>query len=84
MHELRAFEMAPDRMLTGDEFAALFPITTDQSVLPAAGGSGPTAGAHFGDPTVDALPTFTALDLLGASQASGADFGAHALNFPSR
>src|SRR5258708_2076681 len=30
-----AFEMAPDRTLSGDEFAALFPITTDQSVLPA-------------------------------------------------
>ncbi len=72
-----AFEMAPDRMLTGDQFADLFPITTDQSVLPAAGGNGPTAGAHFGDPIVDALPTFTALDLLGASQASGANFGAH-------
>jgi T1SS-143 domain-containing protein len=62
-----AFEMTPDRTLSGDEFAALFPITTDQSVLPAAGpgGNGPTAGAHFGDPTVDALPSFTPLDLLG-------------------
>ncbi len=67
--------MAPDRMLTGDEFASLFPITTDQSVLPAAGGTGPTAGAHFGDPTVDALSTFTALDLLGAETA-GSSFTA--------
>ncbi len=72
-----AFEMAPDRTLSGDEFAALFPITTDQSVLPAAGGSGPTAGAHFGDPTVDPLSTFTPLDLLGALPGPNINFGAH-------
>src|SRR5258708_2066411 len=63
-----AFEMGPDRVLNGDQFAGLFPITTDQSVLPAAGpgGTGPTAGAHFGDPSVDPLSTFTPLALLGA------------------
>src|SRR3954469_2150534 len=53
-----AFEMAPDRTLSGDQFAALFPISTDQSVLPAAGNgsSGPTAGADFsGAAHVDGL-----------------------------
>src|ERR1700761_892143 len=60
-----AFEMAPDHMLTGDQFASEFPITTDQSILPAAGG-GPTSGAHFSDPTVDALSTGNPLALLGA------------------
>src|SRR4051812_6017631 len=61
-----AFAMGPDRTLTGGQFAELFPITTDQSVLPASGGgSGPTAGAHFGDPHVDPLSTGTPLDLLG-------------------
>ena len=79
-----AFEMAPDRLLTGDEFASLFPITTDQSVLPAAGpgGNGPTAGAHFGDPTVDQLPTFTALDLLDASPGPGNNFASLAPDAP--
>src|SRR5437868_3069076 len=66
-----AFAMSADRTLSGDQFAELFPITTDQSVLPAAGpgAGGPTAGAHFGDPTVDALSTGTALDLLGAENS---------------
>src|ERR1700730_13876325 len=39
------FEMGPDRTLSGDQFASLFPITTDQSVLPAAGNG--SSGAHF-------------------------------------
>jgi T1SS-143 domain-containing protein len=63
-----AFDMAPDRTLTGEEFASLFPITTDQSVLPAAGtpgAPGVPAGAHFGDPSVDPLSTPNPLDLLG-------------------
>ena len=37
--------------------------------LPAAGpagAGGPTAGAHFGDPSVDPLTTGNPLDLLGA------------------
>src|SRR5262245_64841286 len=31
-----SFELAPDRVVTGAEFATLFPISMDQSVLPAA------------------------------------------------
>ncbi|KAA0073092.1 hypothetical protein CIW50_23210, partial [Tardiphaga sp. P9-11] len=51
-----AFDMGSDRTLTGEQFAQTFPITTDQSVLPAAGGAtGPTGGANFGDATVGAL-----------------------------
>ena len=50
--------------------------------MPASGG-GPTAGAHFSDPIVDALPTFTALDLLGASQGSVPNFGAHWTPLPT-
>jgi large repetitive protein len=70
-----AFEMATDRTLTGDEFASLFPITTDQSILPAAGNgsNGPTAGAHFGDPTVDPLTSSTPLALL-APETFGSSF----------
>ncbi len=73
-----AFEMTADRTLTGEEFASLFPITTDQSVLPADGTPGAPsipAGAHFGDPTVDALSTGKPLDLLGAEN-TGSTFGA--------
>ena len=70
-----AVHLGPDHDVSGADFAALFPITTDQSVLPAAGGgAGPTAGAHFGDPTVDALSTFTPLALLNAENA-GSNFG---------
>jgi T1SS-143 domain-containing protein len=62
-----------DRVVTGGEFASLFPITTDQSVLPAAGeGGGPTAGANFSDPAVDPLSTGTPLDLLGNLDGAGA------------
>jgi VCBS repeat-containing protein len=71
-----AFDMAPDRTLTGEEFASLFPITTDQSILPAAGtgGNGPTAGAHFGDPSVDPLTVGTPLALLGPGPGPGSNF----------
>ena len=70
-----SFEMAPDHMLTGDQFASEFPITTDQSILPAAGaGGGPTAGAHFSDPTVDPLNGGTPLPLLGP-ESNGSTFG---------
>src|ERR1700761_3141380 len=65
LHDI-SFEMAPDHMLSGEQFASEFPITTDQSILPAAGaGGGPTAGAHFSDPTVDPLNVGNPLDLLG-------------------
>src|SRR4051812_22852892 len=72
-----AFAMSADRTLSGDQFAELFPITTDQSVLPAAGpgGNGPTAGAHFGDPTVDALSVGNPLALLGAETFGASIFG---------
>ena len=67
-----AFEMTPDHTLTGDQFTALFPITTDQSVLPAAGASGPAAGANFSDPPpVDPLSVGNPLGLLGAGFNQG-------------
>ena len=62
-----AFEMTPDHTLTGDQFTALFPISTDQSILPANGG-GPTAGANFNaPPPVDPLaeyPSFHGVEVL--------------------
>ncbi len=72
------FEMGPDRTMTGEQFAELFPITTDQSVLPAAGTPGAPsipAGANFGDPSVDPLTGGTPLDLLTGEDA-GSLFGA--------
>jgi hypothetical protein len=57
-------ELGPDRDVTGSEFANLFPVTTDQSVLPAAGGT-PAAGAYFLTFTVEALTGGTPLPLLG-------------------
>src|SRR4051812_45891395 len=43
------FQLGGDRVVTGQEFAGLFPITTDQSILPAAGPAGTPAGANFAD-----------------------------------
>src|SRR5665213_990509 len=66
------FEMTPDHTLTGDQFTALFPITTDLSVLPANGASGPAAGANFSDPPpVDPLSVGNPLGLLGAGFNQG-------------
>src|ERR1700704_861276 len=52
-----AFQVGSDRVLSGQEFAAAFPIGTDQSILPAGGdggAAGPAGGAPFsaaaGDP----------------------------------
>jgi T1SS-143 domain-containing protein len=68
-----SFDMGADRTLTGDQFAQLFPITTDQSVLPAAGGaSGPTGGANFSAASVGALGASGArLALLGNEDGAG-------------
>src|SRR3954452_676016 len=46
-------ELAPGRDITGADFAALVPISTDQSILPAAGA--PSAGAHFATVTISQL-----------------------------
>ncbi|MGB3505135.1 MAG: hypothetical protein WBA37_07115, partial [Xanthobacteraceae bacterium] len=74
-----AFDLGQNRLVTGDEFATLFPITTDQSVLPAAGGnSGPTGGANFSDAHVNALTDPNApLALLG-DENNGSQFGSQA------
>ncbi len=52
-------EMAPGRDISVKEFAALFPITTDASVLPAAGGNSngnaQASGAYFSPFSVDPL-----------------------------
>ncbi len=58
-------EVGPNQDLNGAQFASQFPITEDQSVLPAAGNGGNGAsGADFHDPSVDPLATPGPLPLL--------------------
>jgi len=68
-----AFDMGADRTLSSEQFAQAFPITTDQSVLPAAGGAtGPTGGASFADASVGALAGSGArLGLLAGEDGGG-------------
>ncbi len=52
---------------TGAQFASTFPITTDQSILPAAGpgaAGGPASGANFRNASVDPLNSPDPLPLL--------------------
>ena len=53
-----SIEVSPGRDLSVSEFASSFPITTDQSVLPAAGteGNAQASGANFLPPLTDPLP----------------------------
>jgi hypothetical protein len=53
---------------TGAEFASTFPITTDQSVLPAAGDGTPASGANFANASVDPLLVPNPLPLLGPEE----------------
>src|SRR6266480_512079 len=60
-------EVAPGRDVSVSEFASLFPITTDQSVLPAAGdaggnGNAQASGANFSNSSVDPLAIGNPLD----------------------
>ena len=60
-------EVGPNKDLDGATFAAQFPITTDTSVLPAAGAGGngnQASGADFHDPSVDPLAVPPPLPLL--------------------
>ncbi len=68
---------ATGRDFTSSEFAAAFPITADQSVLTAAGDSGPgspSSGANFSGSTVDPLSVPNPLDLLGQEELGPVPF----------
>ena len=54
----------PGRDMSSSEFAAVFPITTDPSVLPAAGDQIPASGANFSNASVDPLLSPDPLPLL--------------------
>lgn len=74
LHNL-TIELAPGRDVSVNEFASLFPITTDQSVLVAAGveigngnGNAQGSGAYFSNSSVDPLSAGNPLDLLGQEE----------------
>ena len=62
-------EVSPNQDVSSSQFSTLFPITTDQSVLPAAGEAGAAggnrpSGANFHAPDVEPLNTPNPLPLL--------------------
>lgn len=71
-------QIAPDRVVDGAQFAALFPVTTDQSILPAAGESAPGSSPYFSRGlTIDQLGGGGGpLNLLAASGGAGVAGGA--------
>ena len=77
-------EMAPGRDISVTEFATLFPITTDTSVLPASdqggnsNGNAQASGACFTTTEVEPLFTGNPLDLLGNE-----DLGTFVINLPT-
>lgn len=76
------FQVGDDRVITGDQFATLFPISTDQSILPAAGNSGPASGADFHDAQIGALGAGgTPLGLLGDETSGGQQFSTQDTGF---
>jgi T1SS-143 domain-containing protein len=49
-------ELGPGRDISGADFAGLFPVATDPSVIPASGGPGSvSSGAYFASFSIDAL-----------------------------
>jgi hypothetical protein len=74
------FEVTPDHIVSGTEFATLHPITTDESVLPAA--APPSSGAYFLDvpevvplgPDQHALPFDHPADMHQSHVATAAQF----------
>jgi VCBS repeat-containing protein len=69
-----AVQLGADRVVSADTFLDEFPVSFDQSLLPAAGEAAPQSSAQFADTMVDALTTGTtpiAL-LVAADSADGA------------
>ena len=67
-------DMGSGQEFNGERFASQFPITEDQSVLPAAGPGGVASGADFHGPFVDGLFTGDPLDLLPPEELPGLQF----------
>ena len=67
-------DMGSGQEFNGERFASQFPITEDQSVLPAADPGGVASGADFHGPFVDGLFTGNPLDLLPPEELPGLQF----------
>lgn len=67
-------DLGNNRIVDGQEFAGLFPISTDTNILPASGAGGGGDGFLGGDPNVDPLNTGNPLDLLGNEDGNGLTF----------
>ena len=63
-------ELGAGRAISGEQFAQLFSITEDQSVLRAAGII-PPSGADFHDASVDVLPEVASAGTASAGRAGG-------------
>src|ERR1700685_1808655 len=71
-------ELRADHAVSVAQFASEFPITTDQSVLPASGGpNSVSSGANFVSFTLDTFTTPTPLPLLAAETLPGTSGGPH-------
>src|SRR3984957_10016628 len=69
-------ELGPNHDVSAAQFATDFPITTDQSVLPASGGpNSVSSGANFVSFTLDTFTTPTPLPLLAAETLPGTSGG---------
>jgi T1SS-143 domain-containing protein len=77
-------ELGPDHDVSSSQFATDFPVTTDQSVLPASGGpNSVSSGASFSSFTIDTFtPNGTGLALLGSEGANGPGNGSGNQNTP--
>src|SRR5688500_314308 len=76
-----SLEVGANQLMNGEQFANLFPITTDQSILPAAGPGAAAAGAsntggQFGPFQIDGLAGPNPLALLGQEELPGFDIDA--------
>ncbi len=67
-------QIGDGRFVTGQEFATLFPVTEDQSVLPAAGPGGNAQGANFRPAFVDELVGPPLNDLMPQEELPGLEF----------
>ncbi len=69
-------QLSGERVVDAAQFANLFPIIDDQSILPAAGDGGArNTGGQFGTFQVDAFSGRNGLDLLGGETLGNAGFG---------
>ncbi|MDQ2081671.1 VCBS domain-containing protein [Xanthobacteraceae bacterium Astr-EGSB] len=80
-----AVQLGADRVVSAATFVDEFPISSDQSLLPAAGDAGPQSSAQFADALVDMLATgATPVALLTAAEpAAGAALGGAQFDAPA-